>query len=410
MSRESATRRGMLSAMLVAYTVAAILALITAGWVVILVINRKNIRRMPRLTAADAANFPSDGPLVSILVPARNEEHRILAHAIASMARQDYPNLEIVVVDDRSTDRTFEILERIAEVEPRVRVVRGQELPSGWIGKPWALEQAKRAARGSWILATDADIIFAPAAVRAGLSKAFRRRLDAISIVPDVIGDSLMTRVVLPVASWMIAMVFPVMRTNDPESSVALGCGAFILMRREAHDASGGYEAIRSEIADDVATARALKSAKRRFRLEGGLDLLRTPMYTSLGELWQGFTKNAFAGADHRLSVVLRNVLVDLLVAVAPPVLAIAGFALWLGSGAEAALPIAVASLAAYAAMVVAFVPVYGALGQPRLLALLAPIGHLVMVLILANSTYKHVSGQGVTWKGQQVRSQLSAE
>jgi chlorobactene glucosyltransferase len=400
----------MLSAMLVAYSLAALLALMAAGWIALLVTNLKHIRRMPRLTPADAANFPSNGPLVSILVPARNEEHRILPLAILSMARQDYPNLEIVAVDDRSTDGTFEILERIAETEPRVRAVRGAPLPPGWLGKPWALEQAKRAARGTWILATDADVVFAPQAVRAGLSAAFRRRLDAISIVPQAIGESFMTRVALPIASWMIVMVFPVTKTNDPESSVALGCGGFFLMRRNVHDAVGGYEAIRGEIVDDVATARAFKAAGRRFRLEGGLDLLRTPMYTSLAELWHGFSKNAFAGADHKLSVVARNVVVDLLVAVAPPALAVAALALWLGADVASALPVAVAALAAYAAMVAAFVPVYGALGQPRLFALFAPVGHLVMVLILANSAYRHASGRGVTWKGQQVHSQLPVE
>jgi chlorobactene glucosyltransferase len=326
------------------------------------------------------------------------------------MARQDYPNLEIVAVDDRSTDRTFDVLEQMARSEPRLRVVRGEALPPGWLGKPWALEQAKRAARGSWVLATDADIVFAPQAVRAGLSAAFRRRLDAISLVPVALGDSLLTRVALPVAAWMIAMAFPLTKTNDPESPVALGCGAFMLMRREALDAAGGYEAIRAEVADDLATARALKEAGRRFRLESGLDLLRTPMYTSLGELWHGFSKNAFVGAGHSLAAAARDGAIDLLVAVAPPVIAVAAFALWLGAGVPEAMPVAIAALAAYAASVAAFLPVYGALGQPRLLALLAPLGHLVMVLVLANSTFRHLSGRGVPWKGQKVRSQLRAE
>jgi len=392
------------------YSLVVLMAFIAVGWIVALAVALENIRKMPRLKASSAAHFPSDGPLVSILVPARNEAHRILPMAILSMARQDYPSLEIVAVDDRSTDDTFEILEQIAETEPRLRVIRGGELPPGWLGKPWALEQAKRAARGTWLLATDADVIFAPSVVRAALSVAFRRRLDAISLVPDAGGEGLMTRVVLPIASWMIAMVFPVTKTNDPDSPIALGCGAFVLVRRTAHDEIGGYETIRAEIADDVATARALKQAGKRFRLEGALDLLRTPMYTTLGELWHGFSKNAFAGADHKLSIVVRNGLLDLLTTVVPPVLAAGAFALWLGASLPAALPVAVAALVAYVALVLAFVPVYGALGQPRALALLAPLGHFIIVLILANSAFRHVSGRGVTWKGQQVRSQLPAE
>jgi chlorobactene glucosyltransferase len=386
--------------MSISYALTGLMGAVAVGWVVIFVWSLAKMRKMPNARRADAAHFPSDAPLVSVLVPARNEESRILEDAVRSIARQDYPNLEVIVVDDRSTDRTLAILQQIESAEPRVRAVRGGSLPPGWLGKPWALEQAKRAARGTWLLATDADIFFAPEAVRAAMSTAFRGRYDAVTLVPDVSGSaSFWVRTVLPIAAWMIAVVFPPDKTNDPSSPVALACGAFLLMRREAHDAAGGYHRIRNEVADDVATARALKTAERRLRIENGAELLHTPMYNSLGELWDGFSRNAFSGADGRLSVVVLNSLLNLLTTALPTLLALLGFALWLGAGIEEAQPIALSATLAYAAMVVTFVPVYRAVGESARYALLAGLANFIMVLILLNSAYRAISGRGVRWR-----------
>jgi hypothetical protein len=391
------------SVVILLYSLSALMALGAIGWTALFVFNLIKIRAVPRVDASDAARFPSDAPLVSILVPARNEATRILDRAVRSMAAQDYPSVEVIVVDDRSTDATFSILERIVRDEPRVRAVRGAALPPGWAGKPWALEQAKREARGRWLLATDADVVFAPEAVRAAMTVAFRGRFDAVSLIPDVGTGSFWTRVVMPVAAWMIALVLPIDKSNDPSSDVALGCGGFFLMRREAHDKTGGYEQIRDEVVDDVATARGLKSCGLRLRVEAGQELLFTPMYDTLGELWQGFSKNAFAGADHRLWVVVRNSIANVAATILPMLLAAAGLWLWLGAGVAAAAPLAIASVAAYVAMVLAFVPVYRALGESALYAPLAGVANFVMVLVLLNSTWRALSGRGIEWRGQQV-------
>jgi hypothetical protein len=208
---------------------------------------------------------------------------------------------------------------------------------------------------------------------------------------------------VMPIAAWMIAMVLPIDKTNDPTSDVALGCGGFFLMRRTAHDAAGGYEAIRGEVIDDVATARALKGTGARLRVEAGPELLYTPMYETLGELWYGFSKNAFAGADHSVWVVARHSVLNLLATVLPTVVAVAALVAWLGLGAAAAKPVALSAVAAYAAMVLTFLPVYRGVGSSLWYALFAGIANSVMVLILINSTYRALSGRGVLWRGQQV-------
>ena len=390
---------------LVVYALVGLMLLGTIGWLALFAFNVWKIREAPRLKPSSAFGFPSDAPLVSVLVPARNEASRILERAVASIAAQDYPSVEVVVVDDRSTDETWDIVKRLASEHPRVRAVRGAALPPGWAGKVWALEQAKRAATGMWIVATDADIVFAPEAVRAAMSVAFRGRFDAVTLLPDIGAGTFWTRVVMPIAEWMIALVLPIDKTNDPKSDIALGCGGFFLMRREAHDAVGGYEAIRGEVIDDVATARAIKSAGRRLRIEAGQQLLFTPMYETLGELWHGFSKNAFAGAGNSVAIVARNVTANLLATVLPTALAVAGLLLWLAFGVVEVKPVALAAVSAYVAMVVAFLPVYGALGGRWYLAPLAGFANLIMVVILVNSAWRALSGKGVVWRGQ--RTQL---
>jgi chlorobactene glucosyltransferase len=388
---------------LVVYALVGLMVLAAAGWGALLVYNVVKLRGVPRLRAADASRFPSDAPLVSVLVPARNEASRILEEAVRSIAAQDYPNVEVVVVDDRSTDRTYELLHNLSRAEPRLRAVRGEPLPPGWTGKVWALEQAKRHARGTWLLATDADVVFEPAAVRAAMSAAFRGRLDAITLLPQIGADTFWARTIMPVAAWGITMTIPIDKTNDPASPVALGCGGFFLMRRQAHDAAGGYEAIRGAVLDDVGTARALKSTGARLRIENGEELLYTPMYGSLAEVWHGFSKNAFAGANNSLVRAVANSIASLAATVLPMVLSVGGLALWLGFGVTAALPVALAAAVAWIAMTASFVPVYWALGRRPHYALLAGVANLILILILVNSAYRTLSGRGVFWRGQHV-------
>lgn len=396
--------------MVLVYALAGLMGAIAAGWLVVLALTVSGLRKHRSVSPADAANFPSDAPLVSILVPARNEAGRILEQAVRSMTHQDYPSVEVIVIDDRSTDDTFAILEEIARHEPRLRAVRGGPLPPGWLGKPWALEQARRAARGRWLLATDADVIFEPQAVRLGVTMAYRGRYDAVTFLPDVGGESFWVRVVLPVAAWLIALVLPPEKTNDPASPVALGCGAYFLLRREAIEAIGGYEAIREEVADDVATARALKAKGLKLRLENAQALLFTPMYESLAELWNGFSKNAFAGAGNRLSVVLANGLLNLTATMLPIVVAAVALGLWLGASITEAKPVAIMALVAWGAMTAAFVPVYHAVGHGAWYAPLAGVANFVMVLVLANSAYRMLTGKGVAWKDERVGSGIDTK
>lgn len=349
-----------------------------------------------------------NAPFVSILVPARNEANRILERAVRSMLAQDYPSFEIVAVNDRSTDATGEILRRIAATDERLRVIEGVELPDGWLGKPHAMQQAFEASRGDWILATDADILYSRDALRAAMNRALAERLDALTLLPHVDCLSFWERVFLPVFGWFMLLAMPLERVNDPRKREALGVGGFFLMRRAALEMVGGYAALRGEVAEDLRLAMRLKRAGFRLRVESAPDLIRTRMQTNLRELWEGFTKNLFAGAEFSLARAVAGAASVALFAVAPALIALVcaiDFAL---TQDTRALTLGVPCALVYLTQVAAFAFINKRWQIPSRYAFAAPLGHALFALILLNSALRVTFGSGVQWKGRAVYSRAS--
>jgi hypothetical protein len=347
---------------------------------------------------------PADAPLLSVIVPARNEE-RSIERCVRSLLAQT-AKIEVIVVDDRSTDRTAAILAELAREYPALRLVRGEPLPPGWVGKPWALAQGALIASGEWLLFTDADTWHAPEACASALTFALARRIDALTLWTHQELGSWAERAVLPSVLGMVMFGSGSMeQVNDPDDpDHALANGQFILVSRAAYDALGGHDALRGEILDDVTFARRLK-ADGRFRLlvADGQHLVRVRMYTSPSELWEGFTKNMYLGArgDVRvlataatflafLSVVPAGVVVDSLARRRPLRALEALLALGCGVG-----------VAAHG---------FRRTGIPSSLAWYAPFGYAVCAAMVLNSTVRVVSGRGVRWRGRRYTGRVDGE
>ena len=338
---------------------------------------------------------PGPLPGLSIVVPARNEE-RSIERCVRSLLGQRYVAAEVIVVDDRSTDATPAILRRLAVEFPKLRVVSGAPLPDGWIGKPWALHQGARAAREAWLLFTDADSYHAPAGTASALAFALAARADAVSIVTGQQLGSFWEAATLP---FILGMIFYASGTlaelNDPmQPQRALANGQYVLVSRETYDALGGHEALRAEIAEDLAFAKRLK-ADGRFRLVvgGGMRLARVRMYHSLGEIWAGFTKNVYVGAEGNVAWLLLGIAVMATLS-APPVLAL--------SAAVRRRPlIALEALATMASIVATSQRGIRMVGMPAGAAVLQPLGTAIFAAIIANSTWRVLSGRGVEWRGR---------
>jgi len=250
-------------------------------------------------------------PAVSIIVPARNEA-RSIERCVRSLLAQRYIDAEVIVVDDRSEDATPQILARLAAEFPRLRVIAG-ELPEGWVGKPWALHQGSRRARGNWYLFTDADSQHAPSGTASALAFTLGARADALSIVTGQELETFWERATLP---FILAMILyasgKLAQINDPmQTQHALANGQYILVAREAYEALGGHEALRAEIVDDVAFARRLKADGRfRLLLGGGTRLGRSACTTPSVKSGKGSRRtcsSAHAGTFPHCSALWRT-------------------------------------------------------------------------------------------------------
>lgn len=368
---------------------------------------QKPLKPFPVKAWRDAAALPPP-PLVSVLVPARNEEGRVLPQCIRSILAQDYARFEVLAVNDRSTDATGEILRAIAKADDHLRVIDGTETPAGWLGKPHALQQALDGARGSWILATDADMIFHEAALRTALEYATARGYDAVTLIPHIDTRTFWERVFAPTFGWFMAMGMPVERVNDPDRREAIGVGGFFLIRREEIERIGEYRAVREEVAEDLRLAELMKQAGSRLRIEYAPDLIRTRMYEGFREIWEGFSKNFFAGVQFSLLHTAASIVAVLLFIIAPVVLCIVS-ATALAAGAHADwLRLFVPAFIIWLIEVFTFIVVNKQLGVPAVYALTVPLGHALFVAILMNSAFKIATGRGVTWKGRKVYERAS--
>lgn len=237
-------------------------------------------------------------PSISLIAPARNEERHI-EQAVRSLMRLDYPHLEITLVNDRSTDRTGEILDRLAQEFPQLNVVHLTDLPAGWLGKNHALQLGADRSQGEYLLFTDADIVFEPTALRRAIGYCLANRVDHLAATPDTHMPSwLLTSFVLTFAIYFTLYV-RMWAIRNPRSRAHVGIGAFNLVRAEVYRAVGGHHSIQMRPDDDLKLGKIIKLAGHRQDVVHGQGMIRVEWYQSVAELMQGLEKNAFAGADY---------------------------------------------------------------------------------------------------------------
>jgi cellulose synthase/poly-beta-1,6-N-acetylglucosamine synthase-like glycosyltransferase len=376
--------------------------LIVAAWALNIILTFYGLaRQRPLPPTSNMSQTAESAPFVSILVPARNEAHRVLSHSIRSILSQDYGCFEVIVVNDRSTDDTGKILETLARTDSRLRVVEGGEPPAGWLGKPYAMQQALAQARGRWVLATDADMIFDKSALRTGMDYALAHDVDALTFIPHFESKSFWERLMIPAWSWVFLIYILAYRVSSPGSQGAVGIGGFFLIRRAALESVGGYQGLKNEVMEDVRLAERLKHAGARVRFKFAPRLVSTRMYTNFKEMWECSTKNWFSGMKFSFGLALAAVLSMYAIAVVPPIVAIVCA---IGAAWDAALwRLFVPAFAAWMMQSVVIASVNRRCGVPVLYSLLAPLGLGIHYAMLFDSAVRITTGRGVTWKGRKV-------
>lgn len=239
-------------------------------------------------------------PFVSVIIPARNEEGKI-GRCIDSVLKQDYPNFEVVIINDRSTDRTGDIIGEFAANDKRIKFVQGKEAPDGWIGKCNALANAVGYASGEFFIFTDADTFHHPNSIRDAISHAIVEKCDLLSFVPVQELGSFWERLVMPVLLGSFLLGDPFHTVNDPEAARAYAYGQYILCRRSSYHAIGGHQSVRDEIVEDHAIGRVFKEKGYKVNVADGKTLYSVRMYTDFESLWQGWTKNVYSLIDSKI-------------------------------------------------------------------------------------------------------------
>jgi hypothetical protein len=241
----------------------------------------------------DAPPEPAVYPKLSMIVPACNEADT-LEDAMRAKLSSDYPDLEIVLVEDRSTDDTPRIADAIAASDPRVRVVHIEALPEGWLGKVHALDVGVRASTGEWFILSDADVHLSPTILKRTIAQAIALEHDYVPLVPRFTSSGPVVDLVLTYFMRLLVTVGRVWDVNDPKSKTSAGGGAFMAARRAAYDQSPGFSWLKLEVGDDVVFGQMMKDAGARTAVYACGDDVAVRFYPSIGAMMRGLEKNAF--------------------------------------------------------------------------------------------------------------------
>jgi hypothetical protein len=365
----------------------ALLGAIALLWIIESIDLLRGVPSMPSL--ADADPLPdAQCPPVSILFAARDESEK-LAGALETFLAIDYPRYEVIAVDDRSEDGTGGILEAAARKHARLKPVRVDSLPSGWLGKPHALQQAYERSGGEWLVLTDADVHFAPDLLRRSIALAERRGWDHLTLL----GTLKMFSIGEKVAMTFFAMAFAIgtrpWAASNPNSRAYNGVGAFQLIRRDTYEAIGTHRRLAMEVVDDMKIGKLVKDGGFRSGVAKAGDAVSVHWHSGLSNTIRGTTKNFFAVSGFRLRVTCVQIF-GVLVTCVLPVAALVFAHGWAGVfGAVAVgLPLIIAGGAARQ------------FGEPVLYAVTYPIGALIFAWMMARSAIVTLWQGGIVWRG----------
>jgi chlorobactene glucosyltransferase len=360
-----------------------------------------NITNVAILRPDSSSGSPAELPRVSILLAARNEQETLPA-TLDSLVKLDYPDFEIILVDDDSDDRTGAIADQLAEGDGKLRAIHNHHLPPGWRGKVHAMSLAAAAATGEWILSTDADVVFHPSLLRQAVELALRKNVQFLSLTPELEMQSWAEKVVLPAFGFLLFMLFPLRMVNHPRRSRAMAAGAFLLMRHNDLAALGGYARLRDTLIEDLRMAELFKRNGRRTYLGVTRGVFYTRMYENWREVFEGLARSAWEGAGCSLWKVLAGVAAGNVLTVLPWVSLAALWLAHLFSGTSLADdPSFIAAAAASAASTVIYCPVVVFAGLSPLYTFTLPIASLFYSTVSVVSAFRSLTGPGLRWKGR---------
>ncbi len=296
-------------------TVAVALSLVFLEWVRRAIWMKKFRTKNPPILPTSGAAIREK---ISVIVPARDEEQNI-GNCLSHLIKQDHPDYEIIVVDDRSTDRTGRLIKNFKKLSPvPLKLVRIEKLPEGWTGKNHAMMVGSKAASGTRLLFTDADTTHEVHCLRASLCTAVEKNADFLTLAPQVECRTFWENVVQPLAVSSLALWFKTAELNEPGSKTVLANGQFILVKKIVYEAIGGNESVKNEVIEDVELAKKVKAAGYSVLFLNGTLLYSTRMYTSLGQIFKGWTRIFIHLFEKKLLPIIHKIFLFLFFSIFP--------------------------------------------------------------------------------------------
>jgi chlorobactene glucosyltransferase len=369
-------------------------------WIAIVIVYMAfNMLHLVRLRPSPVS--PDSAPMISVCIPARNEE-RDIEKCLMSLLRQNYPNFEIIAVNDHSTDKTGEILHRLAgeQENTRLAVIDIDELPEGWLGKPHALHTASKAAHGDYLLFTDADPVFEPNALSSAMALMKEKDLDLLTLMPGCEFGSFWERCVQPVIFGFIGTLSRFRKINDQENnSSAMGFGAFLMFKRSAYEKISGHEGVKNAVLEDVFLAKNSKKAGLKMLVAEGRAIFSIRMYHSLYEIWVGWRKNMFLAMRSSIPRTLYYIFAVLGFCLTPYIV----FLLNIFHGES--LVWTSVSLAGLSMVIASGMTLCHHLRLVKFNLFLFPLGAVIMGGIMLNSMIQITWKQQTEWRGRTYRT-----
>lgn len=369
-----------------------VISTILIGIALITIINVLTMYRLSQVSASATADMGS----VSIMIPARNEA-AVIAETVRHLLAQDYPNYELILLDDNSTDGTSEIAQSVAQSDVRFRIIQGAPLPQGWNGKNWACHQLSQAATGEWLIFTDADVTWQPNALRAVLTQATQTRADLLTVWATQRTVTWGERLVVPLMAFVILGYLPHWAVNRLRSpAFAAANGQCMVFRAQSYHTIGGHQAVRAQIVEDITLAKRIKSGGYLLRMTDGAGLVTCRMYENWLMVRNGYAKNIIAGYGGSLWGLLAGTLFHWLVFLFPFAWLVAS--LQTQNTLHILWALSLISLGVFVRMLTAITT-----KQRPQDALLLPVSVLLMTLIAAQAVYWRFKHGGVIWKDRAI-------
>ena len=378
------------------YTLTATMVGVAAAWIFLIKSMMMSFRHTPYLDRFDGKTHQN--PMVSVIVPARNEE-KWIKRCLDSLSSQDYPNYEIVVIDDSSYDKTSEIIEKCAVANGNIVPVKARPKPEGWMGKNWACMEGFRKATGQLLLFTDADTKHAPNVISLAVSHLLSLDLDALSVIPKMRVLDWWTGITLPMISIFLHTRFSALNVNDPSKKTGYFFGSFFIIREETYRQAGMHEGVRHEIIEDGALGRKVKDSGSKMRMVRGEHLIDAVWARDRRTLWNALKRLIVPLylQSSRITVGIFAAVLFLLV-MPFPILAYSSIMIHEMSGAVLFFAALVASALIYLGGII---EVSRGLSLGYSHAVFSPIGGTVVVLGFLSGIFQAKSENSVSWRGR---------